>query len=160
MQELVSHDCLSAYPSPHRSWFLIHNREVSYRTVLNETTTKRQQRLYNEKGFNVERFQELIDEVKQLRKSIKLVAEDYDLEWDQGDTASGKQHRKALDVVRKAEAREESKGSSKSKKKEGEEEDEEDEDEDHDTRDEDGDGRPDGQQQTGYKTGGKGKVTV
>ncbi|CAO1627285.1 unnamed protein product [Sympodiomycopsis kandeliae] len=144
------------------SWFLVHNREVSYRTVLNETTTKRQQRLYNEKGFNVERFQELIDEAKQLRKAIKLVAEDYDLEWDQGDTESGKQHKKALDVVRKAEAREESASTSKKKDKENEEEDEEDEgDEDGEhVKDEDGDGRPDGQQQTGYKTGGKGKVTV
>lgn len=143
------------------SWFLVHNREVSYRTVLNETTTKRQQRLYNEKGFNVERFQELIDEAKQLRKAIKLVAEDYDLEWDQGDTQNGKQHKKALDVVRKAEAREESASSTKKKDKDKEEdEDEHEHEEDEHVKDEDGDGKPDGQQQTGFKTGGKGKVTV
>lgn len=142
----------------------MHNREVSYRTVLNETTTKRQQRLYNEKAFNVERYQELIDEVKQLRKAIKLVAEDYDLEWDQGDTVSGKQHKKALEVVRKAEAREENKHAKKKDSEDKDKEDEEDEDADEDqgeeTRDEDGDGRPDGKQQLGYKTGGKGKVTV
>lgn len=38
------------------TWFLIHNREVSYRAVLTETTTRRQQRLYFEKGFNIERY--------------------------------------------------------------------------------------------------------
>ncbi|TKY86602.1 hypothetical protein EX895_004241 [Sporisorium graminicola] len=84
-------------------WFLIHNREVSYRAVLNETTSRRQQRLYIEKGFNIERYQELIEEVKDLRKAIKKVAEDYDLEWDQGETKAGKQNKKALKIIRKQE---------------------------------------------------------
>ncbi|SAM79572.1 related to COQ2-para-hydroxybenzoate--polyprenyltransferase [Ustilago bromivora] len=85
-------------------WFLIHNREVSYRAVLNETTSRRQQKLYIKKGFNVERYQELIEEVKDLRKAIKKVAEDYDLEWDQGETRAGKQNKKALKIIRNHEA--------------------------------------------------------
>lgn len=58
------------------TWFLIHNREVSYRAVLSETTTRRQQRLYIEKGLNIERYEELIEECKELRKQVKKVAED------------------------------------------------------------------------------------
>ncbi len=75
-------------------WFLIHNREVSYRAVSTRTTSRRQQKLYIEKGFNVERYQELIEEVKDLRKTIKKVAEDYDLEWDQGETKAASRTRR------------------------------------------------------------------
>ncbi|CAO1630604.1 unnamed protein product [Parajaminaea phylloscopi] len=125
------------------SWFLIHNRDVSYRAVLSETTSRRQQRLYLERGLNMEKFQELLDEARQLRKAIKNVAEDYDLEWDQGETASGKRHKKALDVIRKTEAIKEQQQSGSSKRKD--EDDAEDRDDD-DTLDEDADGTPDGKQ--------------
>ncbi|PWN90498.1 hypothetical protein FA10DRAFT_260324 [Acaromyces ingoldii] len=84
-------------------WFLVHNREVSYRAVLSETTTRRQQKLYIQKGFNLERYEDLIDECKELRKHIKRVAEDYDLEWEQGKGSSG-HNKRALDIVRKREA--------------------------------------------------------
>lgn len=142
------------------SWFLIHNREVSYRAVLSETTSRRQQKLYIEKGFNVEKFQEVVEEVRQLRKAIKNVAEDYDLEWDQGETMSGKQHKKALEVVRKTEALEDAKHGRK-KKKGDEEDDEGDEsDEEGEDLDEDGDGQPDGKQRVSSKSGPKGKVKV
>lgn len=127
-------------------WFLIHNREVSYRAVLNETTSRRQQKLYIEKGFNVERYQELIEEVKDLRKTIKKVAEDYDLEWDQGETKAGKQNKKALKIIRNHEA-----ASFRSRKDVREEEDGEADDKDdskagsasHEAEDKDGDGQPD-----------------
>ncbi|SPO24635.1 related to COQ2 -para-hydroxybenzoate--polyprenyltransferase [Ustilago trichophora] len=128
-------------------WFLIHNREVSYRAVLNETTSRRQQKLYIEKGFNVERYQELIEEVKDLRKTTKKVAEDYDLEWDQGETKAGKQNKKALKIIRNHEA-----ASFRSKKDvRDEQEDGEADDRDdgkaasasHEAEDKDGDGQPD-----------------
>ncbi|GAC96542.1 para-hydroxybenzoate-polyprenyltransferase [Pseudozyma hubeiensis SY62] len=128
-------------------WFLIHNREVSYRAVLNETTSRRQQKLYIEKGFNIERYQELIQEVKDLRKTIKKVAEDYDLEWDQGETKAGKQNKKALKIIRKQEE-----ASYRSKRGDVHEDEgaEADENEDgrtatpsHEAEDKDGDGQPD-----------------
>ncbi|MCO5549518.1 hypothetical protein L7F22_002990 [Adiantum nelumboides] len=87
------------------TWFLVHNREVSYRAVLTETTTRRQQRLYIEKGLNMDRYEELIDECKELRKQIRKVAEDYDLEWDQSKGSSG-HNKRALDIVEKREAQE------------------------------------------------------
>lgn len=128
-------------------WFLIHNREVSYRAVLNETTSRRQQKLYIEKGFNIERYQELIEEVKDLRKTIKKVAEDYDLEWDQGETKAGKQNKSALKIIRKHEE-----ASFRSKRENVREDEEGDADEkdsgrtataSHEAEDKDGDGQPD-----------------
>lgn len=128
-------------------WFLIHNREVSYRAVLNETTSRRQQKLYIEKGFNIERYQELIEEVKDLRRTIKKVAEDYDLEWDQGETKAGKQNKKALKIIRKHE--EASFRSKREDVREGEEADADGKDgrgavtASHEAEDKDGDGQPD-----------------
>ncbi|ETS62684.1 hypothetical protein PaG_02419 [Moesziomyces aphidis] len=130
-------------------WFLIHNREVSYRAVLNETTSRRQQKLYVEKGFNVERYQELIEDVKDLRKTIKKVAEDYDLEWDQGETKAGKQNKHALKIIRRHEAA--TFRASKSDPKQDEQDGDKDDADgagrgsssSHEAEDKDGDGQPD-----------------
>lgn len=127
-------------------WFLIHNREVSYRAVLNETTSRRQQRLYIEKGFNIERYQELIEEAKDLRKTIKKVAEDYDLEWDQSETKAGKQNKQALKIIRKQE--EATYRAARRDDKDDEDADDDDKDtrqpkSTHEAEDKDGDGQPD-----------------
>jgi len=115
-------------------WFLWHNREVSYRAVLMETTSNRQQKLYSLRGFNIEHYQDLIEDAKALRKDIKRVAWDYDLTWDQGDTDAGKHSKRALQIVRKVEAREKRKAPQ-----------EEDGDEEEDSEiDNDADGKPDG----------------
>lgn len=66
------------------TWFLAHNRDISYRAVLSESTSRRQQQLYIDRGFNVELYMDLIDEVKDLRKTIKKIATEYgDQQWDQ-----------------------------------------------------------------------------
>lgn len=143
------------------SWVLIHNRDVSYRAVLSETTSRRQAKLYMEKGFNAERFRELVDEVRELRRVIKNVAEDYDLEWDQGETSSGKKHKKALEAVRKKEALEESKNDGKKRSRKEEDEDEDDNEKEEDDQDneagldEDANGTPDGKDEGPKKPKGK-----
>lgn len=86
-------------------WFLWHNREVSYRTVLTESTSRRQHKLYAERAFDAEAYHELVSEAKHLRHAIKRVAWDYGIDWDQGKTEDGKTSRLALDVVRKEEAK-------------------------------------------------------
>ncbi|KAF3926413.1 hypothetical protein AA313_de0205252 [Arthrobotrys entomopaga] len=68
-------------------WFLYHNREVSYRSVLHATISRRQLALYETHGFDVEKWQELLDEGRSLRREIKKVAEEYGVEWD-GKAAS------------------------------------------------------------------------
>ncbi|KAF2020665.1 DUF607-domain-containing protein [Aaosphaeria arxii CBS 175.79] len=64
-------------------WFLYHNREVSYRSAMNFTISKRQAKLYADRNFNLERWQALVDEGNALRKEIKAVAQEYDVEWDE-----------------------------------------------------------------------------
>ncbi|KAF2089490.1 hypothetical protein K490DRAFT_37551 [Saccharata proteae CBS 121410] len=64
-------------------WFLYHNREVSYRSAMNFTISRRQQKLYNERGFELHKWESLIEEANSLRKEIKMIANEYDVEWDE-----------------------------------------------------------------------------
>ena len=105
--------------------FVLHrNRDASYRAVLSETTTRRQQVLYEQHGFDPSRYAELIEIARGLRKTIKAVAEEYDLEWEQGETRAGKMTQRALEIIRKEEAR---KNQGRIAKKEAEEDEEEEE---------------------------------
>ena len=62
-------------------WFLYHNREVSYRSALNLTISRRQHKLYEAKGFDLPHWEMLLEEANALRKEIKAVASEYDVEW-------------------------------------------------------------------------------
>ncbi|KAI4108115.1 MAG: hypothetical protein LQ339_002387 [Xanthoria mediterranea] len=103
-------------------WFLYHNREVSYRAALNLTISRRQTQLYQAKGFDLPRWEALVEEGNALRREIKQVASEYDVEWDERSDEKDEKVTEALREVR-------------DKKKEGRKEkggkgDEEDEDED------------------------------
>jgi hypothetical protein len=64
-------------------YFLWHNREVSYRAALHLTVSHRQSQLYAARGFDMQKWQNLIDEANSLRKEIKAIANEYDVEWDE-----------------------------------------------------------------------------
>jgi hypothetical protein len=64
-------------------WFLYHNREVSYRSAMNFTISRRQQKLYQAKDFDIRKWEALIEDGNSLRKEIKAVANEYDVEWDE-----------------------------------------------------------------------------
>lgn len=64
-------------------WFLYHNREVSYRSAMNLTVSRRQSQLYEQKGFNPRVWEGLVEEANKLRREIKMIAEEYDVEWDE-----------------------------------------------------------------------------
>jgi len=64
-------------------WFLWHNREVSYRSAMNITINSRQSKLYALKGFDVQKWEALIEEANMLRREIKNVASEYDVDWDE-----------------------------------------------------------------------------
>lgn len=64
-------------------WFLYHNREVSYRSALNLTISRRQTKLYSAKGFDLTKWEALVEEGNALRKEIKAVASEYDVDWDE-----------------------------------------------------------------------------
>lgn len=64
-------------------WFLYHNREISYRSALNISISRRQTKLYQARGFDIQKWEMLIDEGNALRKEIKAVAAEYDVDWDE-----------------------------------------------------------------------------
>lgn len=64
-------------------FFLYNHREVSYRSVLNMTVSKRQMKLYQHRGFDIDRWEELVENGKALRREISTIAEEYDENWDE-----------------------------------------------------------------------------
>ena len=87
MSRHEQHPYLAPFANPTPISPVYKNREASYRAVLHETASRRQEKLYMERGFNIDKYQELIEEVKGLRKIIKAVADEYDLEWSQSVSA-------------------------------------------------------------------------
>lgn len=107
-------------------WFLYHNREVSYRAALNLTVSRRQDSLYAARGFDLRKWENLIEEANALRKEIKIVANEYDVEWDEKLDEGSEEVHNALKEERKKESKKDeedededdsdSKGKEKSKK--------------------------------------------
>tara|TARA_R110002060_G_scaffold18542_9_gene25474 strand:+ start:593 stop:934 length:342 start_codon:yes stop_codon:yes gene_type:complete len=56
---------------------------VSYRAALNLTVSRRQNTLYTARGFDLAKWESMIEEANALRKEIKNVADEYDVEWDE-----------------------------------------------------------------------------
>lgn len=82
-------------------WFLYHNREVSYRAALNLTVSRRQNHLYQTRGFDAQKWENLIEEANALRKEIKQVANEYDVEWDERHDEVSEEVHDALKEERK-----------------------------------------------------------
>jgi hypothetical protein len=107
-------------------WFLYHNREVSYRSALNLTVSRRQNSLYQARGFDLQKWEAMIEEANALRKEIKQVANEYDVEWDErADEGSEEVHDALKEERDKSKKKDDdddddesdSKGSSKKKEK-------------------------------------------
>ncbi|KFY24558.1 hypothetical protein V493_05169 [Pseudogymnoascus sp. VKM F-4281 (FW-2241)] len=64
-------------------YFLWHNREVSYRSALHATVSHQQNRLYIARGFDIATWESLVEEANALRKEVKKVAEEYDVDWNE-----------------------------------------------------------------------------
>jgi len=101
-------------------WFLYHNREVSYRSAMNITVSRRQNKLYEQRGLDLPLWESLVEEANRLRREIKLVAEEYDVDWDEKKEVGDE---KVKEVLRKERKR-------KSKSKENSKKDDDDDDED------------------------------
>lgn len=82
-------------------WFLYHNREISYRSALDFTISARQKKLYQMKGVDVNLWASLIDEGNALRKEIKSIAAEYDVDWDEGADEQDKRVTEALKKERR-----------------------------------------------------------
>ena len=84
-------------------WFLYHNREVSYRSAMNFTVSRRQSQLYEKKGFNLPQWEMLVEEGNRLRREIKMVADEYDVDWDESKDEYDEKVSEALREERKKE---------------------------------------------------------
>jgi vacuolar-type H+-ATPase subunit I/STV1 len=50
---------------------------------MNFTVSRRQQKLYQQHNFDLRKWEVLIEDGNALRKEIKAVANEYDVEWDE-----------------------------------------------------------------------------
>jgi calcium uniporter protein, mitochondrial len=101
-------------------WFLYHNREVSYRQALNITVSARQNKLYQARGFNMQEWEGLLEEANAMRREIKAVASEYDVQWDETKDEGGDEK------VTKALRDERKNNGSKSSKKQDDDDDDDD----------------------------------
>jgi hypothetical protein len=65
------------------------------------TVSHRQSQLYAARGFDAQKWQNLIDDANALRKEIKLIANEYDVEWDETKDAVSETVHKALKAERR-----------------------------------------------------------
>ncbi|CRJ87258.1 hypothetical protein BN1708_009236 [Verticillium longisporum] len=122
-------------------WFLYVSRELSYKAAMKVTLSKRQEALYAARGFNYEKWEGLVDEANALRREIKMVANEYDVDWDEMVDLGGEEVKEVLEEEKEK----------KKKKKNGKKEDEEEDEDD----DEDGAERK--PKRSGEKNGNSGK---
>ncbi|RMZ83889.1 hypothetical protein DV737_g1440, partial [Chaetothyriales sp. CBS 132003] len=109
-------------------WFLWHNREVSYRQAMQITISRRQSRMYELKGFDLHKWEALLEEANAIRREIMAVASEYGVEWDEREDEGDKAVTKAL----RHERRNNGSPDKKTSKDEGEDEKNDDEKKDTD----------------------------
>lgn len=59
---------------------------MSYSSVLSSSILSRRQALYRSRGFEIQRWSDLTDERRALRREIQRIAVDYDVGWKEGDS--------------------------------------------------------------------------
>ncbi|KAL1845324.1 hypothetical protein VTK73DRAFT_687 [Phialemonium thermophilum] len=64
-------------------WFLYISRDLSYKAAMNVTVSRRQHALYEARGFDLHKWEQLLAEAGALRDEIKKVAIEYDVDWDE-----------------------------------------------------------------------------
>jgi hypothetical protein len=64
-------------------WFLYISKDLSYKAAMNVTVSRRQNALYEARGFDYHKWQQLVQEANALRREIKVAAVEYDVDWDE-----------------------------------------------------------------------------
>jgi predicted membrane chloride channel (bestrophin family) len=64
-------------------WFLYMSKDVSYKAAMNVTVSRRQNALYEARGFDPQKWEQLVQEANALRREIKVAAVEYDVDWDE-----------------------------------------------------------------------------
>ncbi|TFK69837.1 hypothetical protein BDN72DRAFT_878182 [Pluteus cervinus] len=66
-------------------WFLYQGREVSYSSVLRHSISARRNALYDTRGFDIDIWVDKMKEVKEIKKEIMRIKEDYEGRNGDGD---------------------------------------------------------------------------
>lgn len=64
-------------------YFLFISKDLSYRAAMNMTITRRQKALYESKGFEPQKWEQLVQDANELRTEIRMIAEEYDVDYDE-----------------------------------------------------------------------------
>jgi len=86
-------------------WFLYISKDLSYKAALNITVSKRQSALYHERGFDQAAWDALVHEANSLRREIRFVATEYDVDWDETKDLGGEEVQEVLDKEKKGSRR-------------------------------------------------------
>ncbi|KAK8086162.1 hypothetical protein PG994_001136 [Apiospora phragmitis] len=78
-------------------YFLFISKDLSYRAALNMTITRRQNTLYEARGFDPQKWEALVQDANGLRKEIKIVAEEYDVDYDETKDLGTEEVQEVLD---------------------------------------------------------------
>lgn len=103
-------------------WFLFISRELSYQAALKITVSRRQSALYQARGFDANVWEVFVHDANDLRREIRKVADEYDIEYDEAKDVGSEE---LVEVLEKEE---------KKQRKKSKDEDDDDED-DGDDRD-------------------------
>ncbi|KAJ4288888.1 hypothetical protein N0V88_007221 [Collariella sp. IMI 366227] len=113
-------------------WFLYISKDLSYKAAMNVTVSRRQNALYEARGFDPHKWEQLVQEANALRREIKVVAVEYDVDWDEardiGDNAKevlNEERTKAGDKARSEEKEKDEEFTDKERKKKDSDESEE-----------------------------------
>jgi hypothetical protein len=78
-------------------WFLFISRDLSYKAAMNVTVSRRQNALYQERGFDPAKWEQIVHDANGLRREIKFAATEYGVEWDEMRDLGGEEVREALE---------------------------------------------------------------
>ncbi|RYP27344.1 hypothetical protein DL767_007716 [Monosporascus sp. MG133] len=84
-------------------WFLFISRDLSYQAALKITVSRRQNILYQARGFDPQKWEALVHDANALRREIRTIAEEYDVDWDEMSDLGGED---VVEVLEKEEQRE------------------------------------------------------
>ncbi|KAF4968973.1 hypothetical protein FZEAL_10315 [Fusarium zealandicum] len=82
-------------------WFLFISRDLSYKAAMRITVSKRQTALYQERGFDQQKWDNTVTEANSLRREIRVVANEYDVDWDENKDLGGKEVKELLEEENK-----------------------------------------------------------
>lgn len=78
-------------------WFLFISRDLSYQAALKITVSRRQNILYQARGFEPHKWEVLVTDANSLRREIRIISEEYDVDWDETKDLGGEEVKEVLE---------------------------------------------------------------